>query len=265
MRKRSIVLAGLLLCAWAPCLAFAKVTVEDPGTFVVDRADILDRGAEQQIGGVLRELEQKTGAQVKVLTVSTTEGEAIFDFAFRHAEAWKLGQQGKDNGVLIAVAVRDRQASIMVGYGLEGLLPDSWCGTLRRSKMNPNFRRGDYGQGLYAATSAIANRIADAQNVTLSGVPAIRHEVRGRRKTGGFACAGIMPLLILIIVISSIGRRRRHHGRWGGGLLPAILLGSMMGSGGRSWGGGGGFSGGGFGGSFGGGGGFGGGGSSGGW
>ena len=86
----------------------AEVSIPDPGSFVVDTAGIIDASVEQQLEGWLRELEQKTTAQVKVLTVRTTEGEDIFSFAQRHAESWKLGRKGKDTGALIALALTER-------------------------------------------------------------------------------------------------------------------------------------------------------------
>jgi len=253
--------------------AVAAVTVQDPGTFVVDRAGIIDDGVERQLEGWLRELEQKTTAQVKVLTVPTTDGEDMFTFVQRHAELWKLGRADRDNGVLIAVAVKDREDRIQVGYGLESVLPDSWCGSMRRQIFVPHFKQGRFSDGLYQGVVAIANRVADAANVTLTGIPDFRFRgSRGAPRTA--ACgAGLVPIIVLIIVISSMSRRRRYYGRWGGGglargLFWGSVINSMMSGGRRSgWGGGGfgGGSGGGFGGSFGGGGGFGGGGAGGSW
>ena len=93
---------ALVLSLAAPALlapaAGAAVTVKDPGTYVVDTAGLIDAGTERRVEGWLRELEQKTTAQVKILTVPTTDGEDIVGFAQRHAEAWKLGRKGKDNG-----------------------------------------------------------------------------------------------------------------------------------------------------------------------
>ena len=110
--------------------ASAEVTVRDPGTFVVDVAHVMDDMAERKLEGYLRELEQKTGTQVKVLTVPTTDGEDFFGFVQRHAELWKLGRKGLDNGVLVGMALQEREVRIHVGYGLEAVLPDSWCGTV---------------------------------------------------------------------------------------------------------------------------------------
>lgn len=251
----------------------AAVTVQDPGAYVVDRAGIIDDGVERQLEGWLRELEQKTTAQVKVLTVPTTDGDDLFTFVQRHAELWKLGRAGRDNGVLIAVAVKEREDRIHVGYGLESVLPDSWCGSLRRQTIVPNFKQGRFSDGLYQGVVAIANKIADSANVKLTGIPDFRHRAT-RVPPRAVACgSGLVPIIVLILVVSSMSRRRRYYGRWGGGglmrgLFWGSIINSMMSGGRRSgWGGGsfGGGLGGGFGGSFGGGGRFGGGGAGGSW
>ncbi|MBU0719547.1 MAG: TPM domain-containing protein [Planctomycetes bacterium] len=267
-----VVLSVVLLAS--PRTAHAEVTVPDPGTYVVDQAGIIAAAYQQQLEMWLRELEQKTTAQVKVLTVQSTDGEDIFGFAQRHAELWKLGRKGKDNGVLIVVAVNDRTYRIQTGYGVEPILPDSWGGSLCRKVLVPRFRQGEYSQGLYETTVAVANKLADAENVQLSGIPQYRYRDRSIPR-GGLACGGLMPFIVFMIIMSSMGRRARHRGRWGGGgMWQGLLLGSLLGRslGGRSSFGGSGFGGGfgggmggGFGGSFGGGGGFGGGGCGGSW
>ena len=272
MRGRSGLAAlsvGVLLLICAP--GRAEVTVRDPGTFVVDRAGVIDAGVEQQLEQLLIELQQKTTAQVKVLTVSTTEGEDFFGFVHRHAELWKLGAQGKDNGVLIALAVKERQVRIHTGYGLEALLPDSWCGTLRRMVTKEHLGKNEFGAGLGKMTVTIANRIAADANTQLTGRPGLTgYRVRSGGARHMVCGGGLVPFIAVVVILSSLSRRRRHYGRWGGGgLLEGLLWGSVLGGamrGGRSgWGGGfgGGFGGGGFGGGgfFGGGGGFGGGGS----
>lgn len=266
-----MVLCGTVSLAADPVQA--AVTIDDPGTYVVDAAGVIEAGARARLEAWLRELEQKTTAQVKVLTVRTTGGEDFFSFVHRHAERWQLGRKGKDNGVLIALAIADREDRIHVGYGLEPVLPDSWLGTLRRQVMVPAFRQGQFSEGLFQGVVAVANKIAEAENVTLTGMPAQRVRApRGAPRGGLFA--GLVPLIVFVLIVSSMRRRGRRR-LWGGGAWDAILLGQLLGrtlGGGRSRWGGGGFSsgfgrgfGGGFGGSFGGGGGFGGGGAGGKW
>ncbi|MFB3115266.1 MAG: YgcG family protein [Nitrospirales bacterium] len=112
-------LATILFLFLIPSSAgWAEVSIPDPGTFVVDTAGIIDASTERQLEGWLRELEQKTSAEVKVLTVPTIDGEDFFGFVERHAESWKLGKKGKDNGALIALALKERKVRIHTGYGL---------------------------------------------------------------------------------------------------------------------------------------------------
>ncbi|MFQ5463684.1 MAG: TPM domain-containing protein [Phycisphaerae bacterium] len=246
--------------------ARGEVTLPRPTHFVADHANVIDAATEQSIAGWLAELRQKTGAFVLVVTVPTTDDEDFFGFVQRHFDLWKPGQAGKGDGALILVAMKERQARIHTGYGLESIMPDAWCGSLWRSVRSKYFKKKRYSAGIERMAVSVANKIADAHNVTLAGIPAYRHAGGASRKQGTVACAGLVPMLILFMVIFG-GRRSRCYGTWGGGnLLTGMILGSVLsrslGGHRRSgWGGGfgGGFGGGGFGGGGFGGGGFGGG------
>jgi len=241
-----------------PAFGVIPAIPEKPSNYVVDLANIVDDTVEARLDNYLRELEQKTSAQMVVLTLTSLEGESLEDFSIRTAhDRWHLGQKGKDNGVLFTVSLNDRKYRMEIGYGLEGILPDSLVGSIGREYLVPNFRKGDYTTGIYAATLAVANIIASDQGVEIAGMPKTRPARGGRsqREVGVFD-----TILTVIFLIGAIILFIRHPR-----LLLFLLLFSSMGGGRRSgWGGGGGFGGGGsFGG--GGGGGFGGGGASGGW
>jgi len=233
---------------------------EKPQKYVVDLAGIINDAVENRLNGYLQELEQKTTAQMIVLTIPDLGGESIDDLSISIAnDKWKLGQKGKDNGVLFLVALKDRKYRIEVGYGLEGVLPDSLVGSLGRKLLVPYFRKGDYSDGIYATTLAVANIIAKHYGVKITGMPSINYRsqpVSGRNPSSLFST--LIAIVFFIILGILFIRNPRAF-------LLFLLFSSM---GGRSgpWGGGGGFGGGGFG-SFGGGGGggFGGGGASGGW
>jgi uncharacterized protein len=236
-----------------------------PANPVVDLAGIIEDTVEAEINNYLRELENKTSAQMAILTIKSLEGQNIEEFAINIAhDKWKLGQKGKDNGVLMVVALKDRKYRIEVGYGLEGVLPDSLVGGIGRQYLVPYFKKGDYSSGISAAALVIANRIADDAGVKISGLPAVPKAPPNTARKGSSGFFGkIISLLIFLVVffifiknprsflafmlLSSMGGRRGHWGGSGGGF---------------GGGGSGGFGGGGFGG---GGGGFGGGGASGGW
>jgi uncharacterized protein len=231
-----------------------------PQKYVVDKAGIIDDGVENRLDGYLQELEQKTTAQMIVLTIPDLGGESIEDLSIRIAnDRWKLGQKGKDNGVLFLIALKDRKYRIEVGYGLEGVLPDSLVGSLGRKLLVPYFRKGDYSDGIFVTTLAVANVIAKHYGVKIEGMPRVNYYPQpASRDNSSNLFSSIVAILFFIILGILFVRNPRAF------LL--FLLFSSMGGRRGPWGGGGGFGGGGFG-SFGGGGGggFGGGGASGGW
>jgi uncharacterized protein len=231
-----------------------------PPAPVVDLAGIIDDAVESKLNQYLRELEQKTTAQVAVLTVKSLDGQSLEDLSLTIAhDKWQLGQKGKDNGVLVMVALKDRKYRIEVGYGLEGILPDSLVGAVGRQYLVPYFKKGDYSNGLYAAVLVIANEIASEANVKITGLPTVKKvqpAKTGQRSSGLFG--KIISVLIFLVIFFIFIRNPRSF-------LALLLLSSMGGRSGH-WGrSGGGFGGGGFGSFGGGGGGFGGGGASGGW
>ncbi|MDY6862252.1 MAG: TPM domain-containing protein [Thermodesulfobacteriota bacterium] len=254
----------LSICIWlfftAASFAVVPPIPQMPSHYVVDLADIIENNVEQRLNGYLKELEQKTSAQVIVLTVTSLEGESIDGFSITTAhDRWKLGQKGKDNGVLLVVALKERKYRFEVGYGLEGILPDSLVGSIGRKYLVPYFKKEEYSAGIFLATLACIREIASSEGVNITGISQFQPGVyNGRPTKGGGLLNSLFSILILFGAVILFIRHPR--------LFLFLLLASSLGGGRRSWGGGGGFGGGGFG-SFGGGGGggFGGGGVSGGW
>ena len=136
-----------------------------PPQYVVDLAGVMDASTKARLNAMLHDLEAKTTAQMVVLTLNSLDGEPIENFSHQTAVQWGIGQKGKDNGVLLTVAVKDHKYRIEVGYGLESTLPDSLVGSIGRQYLVPNFRRGDYAGGLVAAVTEIANKIAPGQGL----------------------------------------------------------------------------------------------------
>ena len=249
----------LVILSSATGIYAADIPVPPPAP-VVDLAGIIDDSVKTKLNGYLRELEQKTTAQVAILTIKSLAGQSLADLSITIAhEKWKLGQKGKDNGVLVLVALNDRKYRIEVGYGLEGILPDSLVGGIGRQYLVPYFKKNDYSTGIYAAALVIANEIAKEAGVTISGLPAVKKtdSAKTRKRSSGPYGKVISLLFFLVVLIIFIKNPRSF--------LALMLLSSMGGRRGHWGGSGGGFGGGGFGSFGGGGGGFGGGGASGGW
>ena len=243
----------------------------------------------------LSALEQRKGSQVAVYMVSTLGDQALEDYALAIAEKNKLGRSKVDDGVLLFIAKDDRKVRFEVGYGLEGAIPDAKAGRIIREYLAPNFRQGDYYQGIADALGAVTQLI-DGEDLP----PPLAEDTGKRdapfgifalfigvfvglmaagtrlkpvflRRTGAGALAGVLAFVLFSAIgtgilaalvaffVSSAGPGRFSSGGGGWGSFPG---------GGSGWGGGGGggWSGGGGGGGWsGGGGGFGGGGASGGW
>ncbi|MBW1725729.1 MAG: TPM domain-containing protein [Deltaproteobacteria bacterium] len=258
--RPAVFMAILFLCLVVGSVSHAANVPEKPPRYVVDLAGIIDDATENRLNGYLQELEQKTTAQEVILTIPSLEGESIEDLSLTIAhDKWKLGQKGKDNGVLLLISLKDQKYRIEVGYGLEGVLPDSLVGSLGRDLLVPYFRKGEYSTGIFTTALAIANKIAEASGVQIEGMPSVRYSTQPAEKGEP---AGIFNTIITIAFLIVLGILFIKNPR----LFLMLLLFSSMGGRRGSWGGGGGFGGGGFG-SFGGGGGggFGGGGASGGW
>ena len=258
--KATVFLACTLFIVSAACVGYAVEIPAIPPNPVVDLAGIIDNNVETKINLYLRELERKTTAQIAVLTINSLEGQAIEAFAINIAhDKWKLGQKGKDNGLLLLVAKNDRKYRIEIGYGLEGILPDSLVGSIGRQYLVPYFRKGDYSRGIYTTAVVLANDIASDAGVKITGLPSVKKSYPPKKRKRAVGPFGkIVSLLFFLVILIVFIKNPRSF-------LALMLLSSMGGRRGHWGGSGGGFGGGGFGSFGGGGGGFGGGGASGGW
>jgi uncharacterized protein len=271
----------LLASLWQAGAAQALEAIPPLTQRVTDLTSTLT--AEQQAGleARLQAFEQQKGSQIAILIVPTTQPEDIAQYSIRVVEAWKLGREKQDDGVLILLAKNDRKMRIEVGYGLEGAIPDVTAKRIISDVMAPYFRQGDFYGGLNAAVERIAALI-DGE-----ALPAPPQQARGGEHDWGdmlpiLLFGGLIAGAMLRAVLGSFFGGVATGGLigaavWilGGGLIMALVLafiafvvtlagiGSLGGFGGY---GGGGFGGGSGGGGFsGGGGGFGGGGASGDW
>jgi len=259
--------------------------------YVNDYAGMISPSARTQLSSELRAFEQTDSTQIVILTLPSLEGEPIEDFGIQVADAWKIGQKNKDNGVIFLVAKQDRKMRIEVGRGLEGRLTDLLSGRIIDLVVKPRFKRGDFDGGFIAGVQALV----DATRGEFKADDTRRRQTRNgsfpilsvllfsgiimlifgsiSRTLGGIAGAVIFPGIVHFIMPGIAAYIISAALGFGAGLsLPSLFStgrgshrdgGFWMGGPGIGGGfGGGGFGGGGFGG---GGGGFGGGGASGGW
>ena len=211
-----------------------------------DFADVIDPSTEQQIDQLSRSLLAASGDVLVVVTVPTIEPYAdIREYAVKLFEnhGRGIGEKGKDNGILILLALKERRVWIETGYGLEQWITDGFAGETSREYMTPEFRAGRYGAGLLVGAQRIAARIAQGRNVTLTGVE-IPSDTRRQRGTN----IPFSVLFLIFLAIMLFSRRRGGPGRgvrrWGGGGWSGWSSGVGPFGGGWNGGGGGGFGGG---------------------
>jgi uncharacterized protein len=187
---------------------------------VNDFANVVDASSEAAMSDLIRSLQQASGDVVVVATVDTFAPYAdLREYAVQMFQngGKGIGQRGKDNGLLVVVAVMDRQVWVEVGYDLEEFITDGFAGETSRQYMTPEFRRGDYGAGLLAGVSRIVARIAERRNVTIQGV---RPDPEPPAPSADSFRTVIIGLFVLFAVINAIAGRtrrgRRFARQWGG-------------------------------------------------
>ena len=239
--------AILLVLSLMPFPAFAQTTPLPELTAPVnDFANVIDAESEASIDKMSRALQAASGDVVVVATVPDIDGYATArEYATKLFEnhGKGIGEKGKDNGLLILVALKERRVEVEVGYDLEQWITDGFSGETSRVVMAPHFLEGNYGAGLVAGTSRIISRIAQRRGVTLQDVPVAREPEQGDGTPVPLAV-----MLLIFFAILMIGRMRgpprRGLRRWGRGGWSGWSSG--VGPFGGGWGGG--FGGGGFGG-----------------
>jgi uncharacterized protein len=244
-----LLLLNLSASAWAE-----KTDQLKPQGYVDDFAGVLSPAAKAQLTALCTELEQKTHAQIAVVTVKSLDGIPVEDYAVDLATKWGIGPKQADKGVLILLAVNDRKYWTSVGYGLEPILPDGKVGGFGR-EMVPLLRNGDYDGALLLITRRVADVIAADKGVTLSGNSPVPVRSKPAENTG-WSLGEILLLLFVIFVVYSILKGSSGGGRYtrggGSGWWIGPMIGGSIGGGRGGWGsggfGGGGGGGGGFGG-----------------
>lgn len=174
MKRWLIYFILLLQCFFAACATAAPQIPPKPtaaaGIYVQDYAQVLSAEDKRRLLSIGQELDDKTTAQLAVVTVKTLDGQPIEDYALAILREWGIGSKEKNNGALIVVAVQDRRSRIEVGYGLEGLLTDGLTGRIQDQAMIPYFRKGNYAAGIVNGYAVTASLIAKDAGIQLTSI-----------------------------------------------------------------------------------------------
>jgi len=236
-----------LIFSWGPLAQAQTAIPPKPVTsiYVQDYAKVLSSQTKATINAYSSAIANKTKAQIVVVTIPTLDGAALEDFSLDLMRQWGIGDKEKNNGVLLLVAVQDRQSRIEVGYGLEGALPDGLTGRIQDQSMLPLFKQGNYDKGVMQGYSSIANTVIKEYKLTADDLKVDRAISSGQESQGnnlGAALAALPWWVKLLLFIGFAGLLIVDQVFFGGMILSTILM--MFLRGGGRGGGGGGFGGG---------------------
>jgi uncharacterized protein len=224
-------IAGLLLLLFVSFAVFAKEIPSKPSPerLVNDFAGVLSNEERNALEAKLVKYNDTTSTQITVVIENSLDGDDVFDYSFRLAQNWGIGQKGKNNGILIYVAVIDRKIRIQVGYGLEATVTDAAAKKIIEEVIKPQFKQGNYYQGISDASDYIIG-LATGQYKT---------EPAAKKGKGLLGLIFFGIIIILVIISRFKNNNSNFGGKSGSGMTwwTAALLGSALSGGrGRSYG-----------------------------
>ncbi len=257
-RQLKFALLAVMACAcWFQTGGVVRAQTQDfevpqpTGNAVNDFAGVIDAQTKERLENILINLKKEQQIEFAVVTVKTTGGREVFDYALAVARRWGIGPANDEKqGLLLLVAVDDHKYQTLVSRHLQGELPDGTVGSLQRQYLIPAFRAGNYGQGLIDTARSYIDTLAEKRGFSTAGIyqgqdTSTRTQAPqpSRRRTntgGGMSGCGLAIIIIIVLVVLFSSR-----GRGGGsGCLNLLFLGSLFSGGsGGGWGSGGGFGG----------------------
>ena len=237
-----------------PAVFIAAQEFPKPEGYVNDFANIINPAEQSKIEAIARTVEEKTGIEIAVATMPSMEPYgSIEQYSIALATEWGIGKKGKDDGMLLVVALAERKTRIEVGYGLEGIFPDGLVGRIMDTSMVPYFQNNDFSTGLAKAVEGIAGVISEEYDVDFSNISVNESQkyTETTRSSGGISSRYFYFLFFLLIAggrflwpllfLSGASRRRYFRGGFGGSSRGGFGGGGggFSGFGGGSFGGGG--------------------------
>ncbi len=173
--------------------------------FVNDYAGVIDQATKSKLEGLCRQLEAKTSAELAIAVVKTVAPLDPKTYAVKLFEKWKIGKKGKDNGLLVLLAMDERRVEIEVGYGLEGTINDAKAGAILDSYGVPYFKEGKFGEGLYNIAAALGEQIAAASQQELGDeYRPVRQEGEDWKTNDTILSAAVIMIAIFSFMFSGL-------------------------------------------------------------
>lgn len=189
-----------------------QATLPDLNSPVIDQANLLTSEQHQQLSQKILEIYQTGRAQTGLIILPSTGQEAIFDYATRAFEQWKLGNEKTDNGLLIVVAVNDHGIQILTGYGLEGVLPDVVLKRIIEEQITPQFKQGNYAAGLTAGLNQMDQILKLDPEIAKNSADQLKQQQAAQAQQQARTQSSLTMLIILCL----------------GGMFAALFIGKSL-------------------------------------
>lgn len=182
--------------------------------YISDNAKIITPEDYEQITNIIKELQEKTTADIAVVTVNSLQGQSVEDTAVEIGRKFKVGAKDKNNGVVILVAPNERKARLEVGMGLESDITNSKADTIMNADMVPYFSKGDYSKGIHKGVASTATLIAESYGTTLTSTASAPPKTTGKPadKKKNNIPFWAWPLVLLLALFG-----KGKGGKFGGG------------------------------------------------
>ena len=199
-----------------------------PATLVTDVAGVLSPEQKQALENKLVAIDDSSSNQIAVVILPSLDGYPKEEYATKLFRDWGIGNKKTNNGILLLIAINDRQIRIEVGYGLEGAIPDVTALNIIDNDIKPAFKAGNYYEGIDQATDNIAKAAVGEYKVAKAK----------KSKSKGSGGLFMIILIIIFVILRSGGGGGSNIGRSGfSDVATGMLLGSLLGGGGRGGGG----------------------------
>jgi uncharacterized protein len=221
---RRILLAGWFALAGSlavlPAPTHAEVPVPPLKARVTDLTGTLNAAQASELEARIAAYEARRGSQMAVLLLPSTKPEEIEQYSIRVADAWKIGRKGVDDGLILIVAKDDRRLRIEVGYGLEGVIPDSVARRVIDERITPRFRAGDFYGGVRDGVDQLI-RLAEGEKL-----PPPQARANGGGSSPGNWSDYLIPAIVFVIVAGGV--LKAVLGRFPGSLATGAGLGLIV-------------------------------------
>ncbi|MGI4727707.1 MAG: TPM domain-containing protein [Janthinobacterium lividum] len=232
---KKLLFTWLLLCS--SVFLFAQDFPQPSTTLVTDYTNTLTTDQKQSLENKLVAFNDSTSTQIAVVLLKSVGDYDINEYATQLGRKWGIGQKGKNNGILMLIAVGDRKVSIQTGYGSEGAVPDITTHEIIENDLKPNFKQGNYYAGIDAGTTSLIKYMKGEYKAN----------PKAQQKDNGGGGSSIFIIIIIVIVVIILIRRgggggnQVIGGRGGSSPFWWFLAGNVLGrnSGGGGFGGGG--------------------------